>query len=61
MGGVAWLDKDVVVCCYEGVMSCLEEGMVACLDNNNKDHFDFDFSLYTPFNSFLREPWVGDV
>ena len=42
------------------------------LDNNNKDDFDVDirhsldvcfesFSLYTPWNSFLMEPWVYNV
>ena len=40
IGAVACLDKDVVQCCYEGV--------VEFLDNNKKDTVDVDFSLQTP-------------
>ena len=61
IGVVEFLDKCEVVCCDDDVVTWLDDGVVACLDKNNKDGFDMDFYLNTPWNSFLRKPWVGNV
>ena len=52
-GVAALLDKGVVV--------LFDESVVACLDKNNKDDFDVDFSLHTPWYRFSRKPWVDNV
>ena len=59
---VECLDKDEVVCCYEDVVACLDEGVLC--------HawiviigmiLMLIFSLHTPWNRFLRKPWVENV
>ena len=42
-------------------MACLDEGALPCMDNNDKDDFGVDFLHTPPWNSFLREPTVGNV
>ena len=60
-GVVSCLDKDEGLCCGEDVVVCLDEVVVACLDKNNQDGFYLDLSFHTPWNRFLRKPWVGNV
>ena len=53
-------------------MECFDAGVVKYLDKKNKFDFDVDikhsfdecfelFSFHTPWNSFLREPWMDNL
>ena len=55
------MDKYEVACCDEDVVACFEEGVLELLNKNNKDDLIEIFSIHTPWNKFLRKPWVGNV
>ena len=42
-------------------MAFLDEVGGACLNIKYKDDFDGYFSIHTPWNRLLRQPWVVNV
>ena len=58
---VEFLDKYELACSDEDVVACFDEVVLACLVNNINDDLLEIFSIHTPWNGFLRKPWVANV